>query len=217
MRVRRISLADQAYEALEHRIVTLRLVPGTVVTEQELVEDIGIGRTPLREAVLRLAQEHLVTVLPRKGIYISEINLTEQLAVLEVRRELDRLMVRRAARLARPQERAQFARLAQAMRQLQEPDLDAFMQLDRRFDHLVEAACHNRFAVRAVAPLHTLSRRFWYAYHHEGDLEEAIQLHTQLMECIAEEAVEAAEAASEELIRAMERFTHRVIQRTVAP
>ena len=216
MKVRRASLADRAYEALEHRIVTLQLAPGTVVTERELIQEIGIGRTPLREAVLRLAQEHLVTVLPRKGIYISEVNLTDQLAVLEVRRALDRLMVRRAARLARPEERARFMELARSMRNLGEDDLDLFMHLDRLFDRLVEAACHNRFAVHAVAPLHTLSRRFWYAYHHEGDLEEAIRLHADLMECIAEGAVEAAEEASEALIDAMEHLTHRVLQRTIA-
>jgi len=70
MNVKRASLADRAYEALEHRIVTLQLVPGTVVTEKELIQEVGVGRTPLREAVLRLAQEQLVTVLPRKGIYI---------------------------------------------------------------------------------------------------------------------------------------------------
>jgi DNA-binding GntR family transcriptional regulator len=217
MNVKRANLADRAYEALEHRIVTLQLAPGTIVTEKELIQEVGLGRTPLREAVLRLAQEQLVTVLPRKGIYISEINLTDQLAALEVRWELDRLMARRAARLARPQERIQFAELAQTMHRLTEPDLDIFMQLDRLFDLLVEKACHNRFAVRAARPLHTLSRRFWYAYHHEGDLEEAIQLHAHLMEQIAEGKVEAADAAAGELVDAMQRFAQRVLQQTISP
>ncbi len=217
MKSRHVSLADRAYEALEHRIVTLQLAPGSVVTEKELIQEVGVGRTPLREAVLRLAQEQLVTVLPRKGIYIAEINLTDQLAALEVRRELDRLMVRRAARLARPPQRAQFAELAQAMRRLTEPDLDIFMHLDRLFDRLVEAACHNRFAARAAAPLHTLSRRFWYAYHHEGDLETSIQLHAKLMEQIAAGDAAAAEAAAVELVDAMQHFTQRVLQQTIAP
>jgi len=217
MNVKRASLADRAYEALEHRIVTLQLAPGTIVTEKELIQEIGLGRTPLREAVLRLAQEQLVTVLPRKGIYIAEINLTDQLAALEVRRELDRLMARRAARLARPQERVQFAELAQSMRNLGEEDLDLFMHLDRLFDRLVEKACHNRFAVQAAAPLHTLGRRFWYAYHHEGDLEASIQLHAHLMEQIAAGNAEAAEAAAVELVDAMIGFTQRVLQQTIEP
>lgn len=67
MKVQRASLADRAYEVLEHRLVTLQLVPGTVVTEKELIQEVGVGRTPLREAVLRLAQEQLVAVLPRKA------------------------------------------------------------------------------------------------------------------------------------------------------
>ena len=83
------SLSDQAYEGLEEMIVTLRLEAGAVLSEAELSEKLGIGRTPIREALQRLAREGLVLILPRKGILVSEINPGKQLLLLEVRRELE--------------------------------------------------------------------------------------------------------------------------------
>ncbi len=85
-------LTDQAYRAIEEEIVTLRLRPGTILSEQLLAQRFKIGRTPVREALQRLANEGLVIILPRKGILVSDINPREQLLVLEVRREIERLL-----------------------------------------------------------------------------------------------------------------------------
>ena len=79
------SLTDRAYGALEELIVTLKLPPGSAVSEAELSERLRIGRTPIREALQRLARERLVTILPRRGIIVSEINMRSQLRLLEVR------------------------------------------------------------------------------------------------------------------------------------
>ena len=80
--------------------MTLKLSPGAIVSEKALAERIGIGRTPIREALQRLTRERLVTILPRRGIMVSEINVKSQLRLLEVRRELERLISKRAARRA---------------------------------------------------------------------------------------------------------------------
>ena len=96
----RQSLADRAYDRLEEMIATLELRPGSIVTEGELVERLGIGRTPLREAVQRLAAQRLVTTLPRRGLVVSEVNLTDHLGVLETRRVLDRLIAAERAGMA---------------------------------------------------------------------------------------------------------------------
>ena len=79
-------------------IVTLRIAPGAAVSEQELAGNLGIGRTPIREALQRLAREGLVAILPRRGILVSGIDVKRQLRLLEVRRELERLIARSAAR-----------------------------------------------------------------------------------------------------------------------
>ena len=102
-----LSLADRAYSDLEELIVTLRLAPGSAVSEAELSQRLGIGRTPIREALQRLARERLVTILPRRGIIVSEINVKSQLRLLEVRREVERLVAKNAARRATPEQRAQ--------------------------------------------------------------------------------------------------------------
>src|SRR5271157_5359593 len=94
------TLTEKAYRALEEEIVTLRIPPGTVVSEAILSRRLGVGRTPVREALQRLAREWLVVILPRRGIVVSDIDPIRQLRLLEVRREIERLLVRSAARRA---------------------------------------------------------------------------------------------------------------------
>src|SRR4029079_11997900 len=97
------------------RIVTLQLLPGTVLSEQALALRLKIGRTPIREALQRLARDGLVVIMPRRGIMVSEINLKLQLRLLEVRRELERLMASLAAERATTAERREFAENPGAM------------------------------------------------------------------------------------------------------
>ena len=93
-----ISLSDQAYEQLEELIVTMKLAPGTPVSESQLSAMLGIGRTPIREAIQRLSHEHLVSIMPKRGIFISDLNPQKQLRVLETRRELERLICKKSAK-----------------------------------------------------------------------------------------------------------------------
>ena len=105
-------LADIAHSKLEELIVTLELPPGSLWSEVMLSERIGIGRTPVREAVQRLAWERLVTIIRRHGIRISEIDVHEQMLVVEMRRELERLVATRAARRATVDERRYISKTA---------------------------------------------------------------------------------------------------------
>src|SRR4029077_17647759 len=109
------TLTEQAYRLIEEQIVTLRLKPGDVLSEQMLSATFDIGRTPIREALQRLAREGLITVLPRKGILVSDINPRSQLLVLEVRREIERLLSRAGAERATKQQRTQLRDIAQGM------------------------------------------------------------------------------------------------------
>ena len=113
----RESLTDKAYKQLEEMIVTLQLEPGLVLVEADLGERLHIGRTPIREALHRLAREGLVMILPRKGILVTEINPGKQFLVLELRRELERLMARASAARATDAERKEFRRIAKGMKQ----------------------------------------------------------------------------------------------------
>src|ERR1700749_2398524 len=106
------TLTEKAYRALEEEIVTLRIPPGSVVSEAILSRRLGVGRTPIREALQRLAREWLGVILPRRGIVVSEIDPVRQLRLLEARREIERFLVRSAAKRATPLQRLQFAAIA---------------------------------------------------------------------------------------------------------
>ncbi|MFQ5570651.1 MAG: GntR family transcriptional regulator [Rhodothermales bacterium] len=201
------SLANKAYAMVEEMIVTLALPPGHVFSEADLSRRIAIGRTPLREALQRLAGDRLVVALPRKGVMVTEINITDHLALLETRRVLDRLVATRAARRATPEQRQTLRACASAMEQAVADDrIDEFMRLDRDGDALLEAASRNPFAARATASLHAHCRRFWYRYKHESDMTRSAALHSRMMNAVADGDEEAAAAASDELVDYLEQF-----------
>lgn len=208
------SLADQAYDLIEAMIVTLELAPGLVFSEAELSQQLGIGRTPTREALQRLVADRLVIALPRRGMMVSEINIAEQLTLLEARRVLDRLIVTRAARLANEAQRNQLQTLAAAIHDTARAgDPAAFMRLDRECDSILESAARNPFAVRACAPLHAHCRRFWYYFQQTGDLSEAAGLHGDLAGAVAAGDEAAADTASDRLIDHLEAFTRAALER----
>src|SRR5438876_2586238 len=120
------TLTEQAYRQLEEQIVTLRLEPGEFLSEYVLADGLAIGRTPIREALQRLAREGLVTILPRKGIMVSDINPRNQLLVLEVRREIERLLSRAGAERANKDQREQLLEIAQGMDRAAKTNDDIF-------------------------------------------------------------------------------------------
>jgi DNA-binding GntR family transcriptional regulator len=148
------TLTEQAYYRLEEMIVTLALAPGAVLSEQALSGELGIGRTPIREALQRLAREGLVLVLPRKAIIVTETDPRRQLLVLEVRRGLERLLARTGAERASAAQRARFQAIAKGMEAAARTSDDiAFMRLDRELNTLLADASHNEYAARAMRML----------------------------------------------------------------
>lgn len=207
------SLTDKAYRELEERMITLRLKPGQVLSETALSEQLNIGRTPIREALQRLAREGLVIILPRKGILVSEINPGKQLQVLEVRRELDRLMARLGAVRRTEAERDSFLEIAAGMEQAARDNDDLkFMRYDNAYNILMAAAAHNECVVRAIGLINALSRRFWYVHYKEtADLPHCARLHAAVARCIADGDPEGAEEASDRLIDYVELFTRATV------
>jgi len=208
-----LSLTERAYRQLEELIVTLALPPKTVLSEQLLSKRLRIGRTPVREALQQLARDGLVDILPRRGVLVSDINLRTQLRLLELRREVERLMARLAAERATPPEAAAFRRLAADMRQAAEAADDmAFMRLDRELNALISQAARNEFATRTMGLMHGLSRRFWYQHYREtADLPLAATLHAALADAIGLGRGDAAAQASDALISYIESFARKTI------
>ena len=207
------SLTDRAYVALEEMLCTLRLEPGEVLSEGALSETLGIGRTPVREALQRLAREGLVTVLPRRGVLVSDFNVKKQLRMLEVRRELERLMARSAASRATGEERARFEAMARAMHASADAGDDiGFMRLDHEFNVLVTQANRNEFAAEAISLMAGLSRRFWFMHHRQaGDLTVIARLHADIATAIAAADEAAAATASDALLDYIESITRAAV------
>jgi DNA-binding GntR family transcriptional regulator len=213
-----MTLAEQAYRRLEEMIVTLVLPPGAVVTEGELARKIGIGRTPLREAVQRLASQRLVNTLPRRGLSVTAINLTDHLGVLETRKVLDALIAAGAARRATPEQRSGLREFAAHMEAAaRSDDLERFLELDQEFDLLLAEAAHNSAAASAIAPLHVHCRRFWYYHRHGGDLLRAARLHEDLITAVSDGDAERAATASNMLLGYLEEFTKDALDLYTAP
>jgi DNA-binding GntR family transcriptional regulator len=207
------TLTEQAYNRLEEMIVTLRLAPGAVLSEQVLATELGIGRTPVREALQRLAHEGLVLVLPRKAIIVTDTDPRRQLLVLEVRRELERLLARTSAERATDIEREHFLAIADGMgaAALANDDI-AFMRLDREMNTLLTQAAHNEYASRSMRFLNGHSRRFWYLHYKEAaDLPKCARLHADEARAIARGNGLRAMAASDKLLDYVESFTRATV------
>lgn len=204
----RPKLTDLAYEQLEEAIITLRIPPGSVISELTLSEMLNIGRTPIREAIQRLAREHLLLVLPQRGLLVPEIDLKKQLKLLETRREVERLICRSAARRATPEERAIFARLHDEFMLASKTDDDVtFMRSDREFNEVTLLSARNEFAEGAMRLMHGLSRRFWYFHYKQAaDLPEMARLHANVAGAIAKGDVEGAGKALDSLLDNIESF-----------
>jgi DNA-binding GntR family transcriptional regulator len=208
------TLTDRAYTELEELIVTLQLAPGSVLSEQMLSERLRIGRTPIREALQRLAREGLVVILPRRGVMVSVIDVKSQLRLLEVRREVERLVARGAARKASEAERARFAELARGFeRAARTGDDKAFMRIDREFNELCLAAVRNEFAAGAMRLMNSLSRRFWFHHYKQAaDMPETAKLHADIARAIAAGREKAAAAALDRLLDSIEAFTRATVE-----
>ena len=204
--------ADVAYETLETLISTLQLQPGAQVVEAELVAQTHLGRTPLREALLRMVSTGLIVQQPRRGLLIAAIDLADHLDVVQTRRVLEGLIAACAARRASAQQRKDIVLCAKRMVKAAASDrLEDYMQADIDLDRVNHAASQNPSAVKAVVPLIVQCRRFWYAYQHAGDTTEGAAAHLQLAEGIASGDEAAAVAGAERLSDYLQGFTERVI------
>lgn len=204
--------ADIAYDAIESMLSTLAIAPGTPVVEAEIAALTGLGRTPVREALLRMVTSGLIVQQPRRGLLVSNIDLAEHLDVIQTRRALEKLIAACSARRATALQRKDIVRCAELMLQTAERgDLDDYMRADHALDVVNHQASHNRSAVQCVVPLIVQCRRFWYAYQHEGDVTAGARAHMHLAEGIATGNEAHAVEGANRLMDYLEKFARRII------
>ena len=172
------SLSDRAYVAIRDLIVSLELAPGSPIDERRLVASLGIGRTPVREALRRLAQEQLVEVFPRRGMFVTRVDVRDLAWISEVRAVLEPEAARLAAERATEEERDALAALGDQIKR--GADL---MALDESIHRAVHAAAHNDLLEKTLGEFYVLALRIWMiALDRAQDLEDAVEAHRDLIQ-----------------------------------
>jgi DNA-binding GntR family transcriptional regulator len=189
------SLADQAYYAIREWIVTLDLAPGSVVNERELMGRLGLGRTPVREALRDLAREQLVEVFPRRGMFVSGVDVGDIAGLSEVRLVLET----EAARLgAERRNEADLEETAVLLEELARASVEhgerRLIDLDERTHRHVARCAHNPFLEATLEQYYVLALRIWFLALERVALDEAIAEHHAILEAIRDgDADRAAE------------------------
>jgi DNA-binding GntR family transcriptional regulator len=212
-RVARELLADRAYADLRDRIVTLRIAPGAPIDEDLLGGELGIGRTPVREAIKRLALENLVTVFPRRGTFASEINITDLADISDVRTQLEGHAAYRAAQRITPAQREQLDQLlAELDRSQGSDDTEALMALDARVHRFVNGCAGNPYLQETLGRYFNLSLRIWYlVLDRLPHLFARVHEHGDLLRAVAAGDAERARAIVAEHIETFEREIRSVL------
>ena len=205
------SLAERAYVAIRRMIVTLALGPGSVINERELVEQLGIGRTPVREALRRLAQEGLVEVYPRRGMFVTDVDVRNLALISEVRAALEPEAARLAAERATKAERAELQELLDAL-DAGSSDDQALMALDERIHRAVYRCARNDLLAATLEQYYVLALRIWtIALDRQHQLKDAVQEHRALLEAIHDGDGERAAATMRAHVEDFEQAMRRVL------
>jgi DNA-binding GntR family transcriptional regulator len=200
-------VAERAYVELRDRIVTLHLPPGTVLREDELMSEMGIGRTPLREAVKRLALENLVEVQPRRGTFVSAIEAADIQNITEVRAELEAYAAELAALRLDPDTRVKAETLLHDIESLDGAgDPDLLMRMDERIHRFIWEAAHNPYLAQTLERYFTHSLRIWYlVLDRVPTLGHAVHDQAQLLEAILDRSGPHARTIMHEHVIAFQR------------
>lgn len=205
-------LAETAYRKLEEFIVTLKLAPGSKWSEEDLVELISVGRTPVREAVKRLHNDSLLTVLARYGVMIAEINLHQQLLVVELRRDLEMLITEQAHQRASIRERCELGKMIDDFEAFSGTDIQSFLQHDLIVNQAIAGLAGNPFASKALGPLLNLSRRFFFKFStYFNDQATLGELQASRARAISEGSKEDALKCAEKLMDFVHSYTYKLI------
>jgi len=178
--------AEKAYQEIKKKIITTKLNPGSVIQESELMEELGYGRTPIREALKRLQTEDLVAVKPRRGIFVSELAITDLAQIFEVRVELEALAVELATERISQDQLLKLEQLANQYQNTLPDNKDKMIDLDVKFHTLIREATHNRFLISNLEYYYNLSLRIWYLALPKAAAEEIdVKAHCDIYQAIA--------------------------------
>jgi DNA-binding GntR family transcriptional regulator len=206
------SQSEEAYLQIRERIVSLDMPPGSVVNESRLRAELKIGRTPIREALQRLARENLVRSIPHRGTFVTDVNITDLARITEVRVVLESHAARLAAERLSSTDRDSFALLLEVLEERPSLDQRELMGLDQQIHRQIYKAARNPFLEATLERYFNLSLRLWYlVLDREAGLREAVDEHVELLRAIVAGDGPAAEESMRRHVTGFELAIRRVL------
>jgi DNA-binding GntR family transcriptional regulator len=194
-----VRLSEKAYRLIKQKVVTLELPPSAVINEQVLMEELHLGRTPIREALQRLDAEGLVNIVPRRGTFVNDISITDLQQIFELRIVLEGFCARLAARRITEDQIEEMESALRDLQAAQDGDHRALMSIDQRFHSLLYAASENEFMAETLDRLYDLSLRLWHlVLTRLASVRLSVEQHRDVLSALKE----GDEAQAEALIRA---------------
>ncbi|MGD1993912.1 MAG: GntR family transcriptional regulator [Anaerolineae bacterium] len=192
-------LSEKAYHLIKEKIITLELPPSSLINEQSLMDELGLGRTPIREALQRLEMEDLITIVPRRGAFVADISITDLYKIFETRIFLEGFCARLAAQRATAEQLSQMQDTIAQLEQASDNGVKTLMDIDARFHQLLYQAADNEFLADVLKRLYDLSLRIWYlVLERIGDVQHAIAQHEGVVNALQAQDGDLAEALIQE-------------------
>lgn len=192
-------LREMVYEELKMQILTGAIVPGTRMMEVELAKEIGVSRTPIREAIRKLEKEGLVTIEPRRGAYASQISTEDMVEILEVRQNMEGLAAFFAASRMKPEQLAELKDVSNKYNTaVCEGNMENMIKHDTRFHRIIVESCNNKILEQMIEQLQELVLRFRYIYYDNFRRAENMpEEHKMIMDAIENGDADAARDAAD--------------------
>ena len=208
-----VPLSQQAYEQIKQMIVTLKLAPGSVIDEAQLQDELQLGRTPIREALKRLALESLVSIVPRRGIFVTNIGINDLQRLLEVRLELETLATRLAAQRGTAEHWQRMEQLVVEPLVLDGDSDSDMIRVDEAFHEIIYEAADNRFLHEAITVLLSLNERLWYFFLPDiGGFERTNHDHRLIWQSLeAGNGEQAAEQMKQHMLSSLDKLRASVL------
>lgn len=201
-------LKELVYLELKHKILTGEIQSETRLMEISLAETMNVSRTPIREAISRLADEGLVQVEPRRGAYVSKISIKNMLDIFETREDLEGFTAYLATKRSTNEQKAELRKIAERYAEAtKRQDKELVIELDEAFHNYIVGCCNNDTLAEMIKYIQDLSLRFRYLYYDDFSLYPGTaEQHTKIMEAISAGDADLARKEGEEHIRILKNF-----------
>lgn len=204
-------LREIVYEQLKMQILTGKIVPGTRMMEVELADEMGVSRTPVREAIRKLEKEGLVTIEPRRGAYASDISVKDMVDTLEVREDLEGLAAALAAERMSAEQIEELIKITRGYSEaIKNSDMEKIISYDEQFHKYIVACSGNKTLIQLSETVQELALRFRYLYYDDFSRYENMPVeHKHIIEAITSGDIEEARTVADEHVKKLKEFVIR--------